>query len=119
MTNSNLKPFTGIDDKRRMNGRRKGSKNISSITRDILDSDIDIKLPLNEDIKQAIANNSPSSFSKAMVLAMTIKAINGDVRAASWVSEQYDKSPDPEGFFEKTTLNFMVVPNRPRDNEDS
>jgi hypothetical protein len=109
---SNLKPFAGADDKRRQNGRKKGSKNISTIVREILDSDINPKLNLNNQITELVGTNSPLTYARAMSLAIIIKAIGGDVRAADWVMNQYDKSPDPEGFFNKTEIVFSIVPDR-------
>lgn len=110
-TNSmnNLQPFTGKNDTRRQNGRKAGSKNIKTITRELLESEIDLSLPINEDIKKCLARNSSCSCIEAITLAMIIKAINGDTRAASLLFERSDQLPDEESVFEKTVLNFKVV----------
>ena len=47
---------------------------------------------------------------KALAKAMIAKAINGDVRAATWVSNYADRQPAEEGFFENTKIIFEVVP---------
>ena len=109
---NNLKPFTGVNDSRRQNGRKKGSKNIANITRSLLDSEVNLKLPINKDICDYISNNGNISYMKAITLAMIIKAINGDVRAATWVADRYDKLPDSTSVFEKPALIFEVVPNK-------
>lgn len=121
MTNTgNLRPFTGADDPRRQNGRKKGSKNMATIVRELLDEELDKKLPINDEMK-LYAKNSPLTYSKTVALAMLIKAINGDVRAAIWISNYADKAPNPEGFFGKSEIVFQVVPDKndvPRQNEN-
>ena len=71
-----------------------------------------------DDIRQYFSN-SPTTYAKAVAMAMIIKAVNGDVRAATWVSNYADKQPDPDGFFEKPEIIFQVVPSRPRLEEES
>lgn len=106
---SNLQPFTGKDDARRQNGRKTGSKNIKTITRELLEGEIDLSLPINEDIKKYLARNSSCSCIEAITLATIIKAVNGDTRAASLLFERSDQLPDKDSIFEKTVLNFKVV----------
>ena len=119
MNTDNLKPFTGADDERRQNGRRKGSRNISTIVKEILDSNINDRIPISEEVRILLnSDNDTPSYAKAVALAMTLKAIGGDVRAATWVSEQYDKSPNKEGAFDRKTYNFTVIPNARRKDED-
>ena len=114
MTNiKNLRPFTGVNDPRRQNGRRKGSKNLSTIVNELLDADMSLTEPIDEGIKQNF-QNSPTTYARAIAMAMIIKAINGDVRAATWVSNYADRQPRPDGFFEKPEIVFQVVPDRPR-----
>ena len=114
----NLKPFIGANDPRRQNGRRKGSKNLSTIVCELLDADMSLTEPISEELKQYYGN-SPTTYAKAVATAMIIKAINGDVRAATWVSNYADRQPDPGGFFEKSKIVFHVVPDRPRPEEES
>lgn len=79
---SNLKPFTGVSDLRRQNGRKKGSKNPSTIVEELLGADIDLTGPINEGMRKYL-KNSPTTYAKAIALAKILKAINGDVRAAT------------------------------------
>lgn len=109
----NLKPFTGADDPRRQNGRARGSKNLSSIVNELLDENINLKEPIDDGMKQYL-KNSPTTYAKAIAMAMIIKAINGDVRAATWVSSYTDKQPEKESFFDKTEFYFNVLPDRPK-----
>lgn len=115
---NNLKPFTGANDPRRQNGRKKGSKNLSTIVCELLDANMSLTEPIDEGLKQYFGN-SPTTYAKAVATAMVIKAINGDVRAATWVANYADRQPDPDGFFEKSEIIFQVVPNRPRPEEES
>lgn len=61
-------------------GRKLGSKNIATIVRELLEQDIDTRFPLNDRLKQLIADNS-TSYAKAIVYAMLLKAIDGYIRA--------------------------------------
>lgn len=108
----NLKPFTGGDDPRRQNGRKVGSKNVITMTRELLESDVDFRLPINQEIKDYLGNNNRTSYMQAITLSMLVKAINGDVRAATWITDRYDKTPDPDSIFQKTDIVFSVVPSR-------
>ena len=109
---NNLKPFTGADDPRRQNGRKKGSKNLSTIVNEFLGTNMSLTEPINEEIRQYF-QNSPTTYAKAVAMAMIIKAINGDVRAATWVSNYADKQPDQDSFFNgETNIVFQVVPSR-------
>lgn len=111
--NDNLKPFTGADDPRRQNGRKKGSKNLSTIVIDLLSQNVNQNLPI--DAKWlSLEKEQPVTYAKAIALSMIIKAINGDVRASAWVSNYADRQPDKPGFFDKTNIVFNVVPSRKR-----
>ena len=108
----NLRPFSGANNYRRQNGRRKGSKNLSTIVDELLGANIDLAGPINEGMKRYL-QNSPTTYAKAIALAMIIKAINGDVRAATWVSEhgtQWTNGKDGDGFFSHSKITFQVVP---------
>ena len=113
---NNLKPFTGADDPRRQNGRKKGSKNLSTIVIDLLSQDIDPNLPINGPVERLLVEDSQSiTYAKAVALSMMIKAINGDVRAATWVSNYADRQPDEPSLFDKTQILFQVVPSPKRE----
>ena len=121
MNKNNLKPFIGANDPRRQNGRRKGSKNLSTIVNELLDTDMSLTEPISDEMKQYFSN-SPTTYAKAVATAMMVKAINGDVRAATWISNYADRQPPDEtdtGFFSQSVTVFEVVPNRPRPEEES
>ncbi len=113
VSRDNLQPFTGKDDPRRQNGRKTGSKNIRSITRKLLEADVDLTLPINDDMKRFLGENGNRSYIEAITLAMLVKAVNGDVRAASLIFDRSDQLQigDGESVFDKTELVFKVVPN--------
>ncbi len=114
VSRDNLQPFTGKDDPRRQNERKAGSKNIRTITRKLLEADVDLTLPINDDMKQFLGENGNRSYIEAITLAMLIKAVNGDVRAASLIFDRIDQLQlnDNEGFFDKPEIIFRVVPDR-------
>ena len=114
MNKNNLVPFSGKNDPRRQNGRKKGSKNLSTIVRELLEGTVSLSEPFNDDIKPYLQNSS-TTYATAIAKSMITKAINGDVRAANWVLECESKAkPDPEeSFFGKSEIIFQVVPDRP------
>ena len=112
--NDNLKPFTGADDPRRQNGRKKGSKNLSTIVIELLGQDVDPNLPIDAEWL-SLEKEQPITYAKAIALSMIVKAINGDVRASTWVSNYADKQPESPGLFDKTNIIFQVVPSPKRE----
>lgn len=97
------------------------AKNLSTIVCELLDTNITLTEPISEEIKQYFGN-SPTTYAKAVAIAMMIKAINSDVRAAAWISNYADRQPPDEtdtGFFSQPVTIFEVVPNRPRPKEES
>ena len=96
-------------------------KNLSTIVNELLDTDMSLTEPISDEMKQYFSN-SPTTYAKAVATAMMIKAINGDVRAATWISNYADRQPPDEtdtGFFSQPVTVFEVVPNRPRPKEES
>jgi hypothetical protein len=67
-------------------GRKTGSKNIASIARELLDEDIDPRFPLDNHLKELIADKG-MSYAIAIVYALMLKAIQGDVRACNSLVE--------------------------------
>lgn len=115
MNKSNLVPFSGKDDPRRQNGRKKGSKNLSTIVKELLEGNMSLTEPINKEMKDYFSN-SPTTYKTAIVKAMIIKAINGDVRAANWVLECENRAEvnasAENSFFNKPEIIFQVIPDR-------
>lgn len=109
---NNLKPFTGKDDSRRQNGRKKGSKNMKTIMRELPDGAVDLSLPIDKTMREYLIRCNNATYAEAITLAMLIKAINGDTRAASLVFERMDDLgvDEDKGFFDKSEIVFQVVP---------
>ncbi len=68
-------------------GRKVGSKNVSTIVRELLEQDADERLLTSSNIAD-LANGKPTSYAQAIVLAMLKKALEGNVQAVCWLSEQ-------------------------------
>jgi hypothetical protein len=81
----NLKPFTGADDPRRMNGRPKGRKNLATLIRELEEEDFDwSKIPkLSDEAKENL--KSIGSPLKAIVLVATTQALTGNKEAREWL----------------------------------
>ncbi len=92
-------------------GRKPGSKNVSTIVRELLEQDVMEGvlggIPLSKSIK-----GKSTSYAQAMVLVMIQKALEGDVRAVRWLADREDRSyilDDPKSFFSKSELVIKVV----------
>lgn len=109
---NNLKPFSGKDDSRRQNGRKRGSKNMKTIMRKFLDDNVDLSLPIDKTMRDHLSKHNDITYAEAITLAMLIKAINGDTRAASLMFERMDSLGinEDKGFFDKSEIVFQVVP---------
>lgn len=81
----NLKPFTGADDPRRMNGKPKGTKHLSTLIRDIGDN-IDWSKTTLKNKEQLEANYGKNGW-KAIVYVAWTKAMTGDAQAMKWLAE--------------------------------
>ena len=95
-------------------GRKLGSKNMSSIVRELLEQDVDTRFPLNDNLKQLIADNG-TTYAKAIAYAMLLKAINGDVRAATFLAELQlsgETNNGEVGLFNASKLQIEVVPSK-------
>lgn len=89
-------------------GRKPGIRNVSTIVRELLEQDIDDNFPMSERIAQVI-NGKSKSYIEALVISMIKKAIDGDVRAATWLIEQQKGSSSQEGLFNASKLVVEVV----------
>jgi len=87
---SGLKPFTGADDPRRVNGPPKGTKHISTHIQDML-NDPDFELKLKDG---SILREMPI---KAIIKTAIAKSISGDTRAMEWLAKNgYFGGRDPD-----------------------
>lgn len=90
------------------NGRPKGSRNLKTIIRDMLDS---------MDTYQLLPENYPRDKGtplEAIVCALTVKAMEGDTKAADtllkYAIDRDDPVDEPTGFFSRPTeLTIKVV----------
>ncbi len=94
-------------------GRKVGSKNVSTIVRELLEQDVDTGLLIGTKISD-LANGKPTSYAQAIVLAMLKKALEGNVQAVCWLTEQQVLSIASEtnenGLFNTSKLQIEIVP---------
>jgi len=94
-------------------GRKVGSKNVSTIVRQLLEQDADTCLLTSSSITD-LTNGKPTTYAQAMTLAMLKKALEGDVRAVKWLAEQQERNyatrDVANGIFYASKLIFEVVP---------
>ena len=68
-------------------GRKPGSKNMSTIVRELLDQDADTGILSSNNITQ-LTNGETTTYAKAVALAAISKALKGDMQAIIWLAEQ-------------------------------
>lgn len=96
-------------------GRKVGSKNVSTIVRELLEQDANEQLLTNSNIVD-LTNGKPTSYAQAIVLAMLKKALTGNVQAACWLTEQqmlsYASETNENGLFQTSKLLVEIVPSK-------
>lgn len=96
-------------------GRKVGSKNVSTIVRELLEQDADSELLAGSQIAD-LANGKPTSYAQAIVLAMLRKALEGNVQAVCWLTEQqvlsYANETNENGLFNTSKLQIEIVPSK-------
>lgn len=92
-------------------GRKLGSKNMATIVRELLEQDVDTRFPLNSRLKQLVADNG-TTYAKAVVYAMLLKALDGDVRAATYLTELQltgEANDGETGLFNASKIQIEIV----------
>lgn len=96
-------------------GRKKGSKNVSTIVRQVLEQDADTDILIGTKIAD-LTNGQPTTYAQAIILAMLKKALEGNVQAVCWLSQQQGLSYASEtvetGLFHTSKLVVEVVPSK-------
>lgn len=72
-------------------GRKPGSKNLSTIVREILDHEADGKVLAKNSIGELTEGES-MTYAKAVVVATINKALQGNMQAVQWLTEQQCRS---------------------------
>lgn len=72
-------------------GRKPGSKNMSTIVQELLDQDFKTDLLAKSNIAE-LTNGMPTTYAKAVVWVAIQKALQGDMRAIIWLTEQQERS---------------------------
>lgn len=68
-------------------GRKPGSKNMSTIVKELLDKEADKDMLAKSSIAELVEGES-MTYAKAVVLATIHKALDGNMQAVSWLAEQ-------------------------------
>ena len=96
-------------------GRKVGSKNISTIVLELLEQDANEKLLTTSNIADLVKGKT-TSYAQAIVLAMLKKALEGNVQAVCWLTEQQGLSYVSEtgeiGLFQTSKLQIEIVPSK-------
>jgi hypothetical protein len=109
--NSNLKPWKP-GQSGNPTGRKVGSKNISTIVRELLEQDADERLLVSSHIAD-LTRGKPTCNAQAIALAMLKKALEGNVQAVCWLADQqarnYAYEREDSSLFSTSKLTVEVV----------
>lgn len=115
MNQKNLVPFQKGHDERRQNGRKTGSKNVSTIVREVLETDFDdVKF---DKIRDLIKKQNSRTAKEAIVSVITQKALNGDMKSVEWIFKYIDQDESSsQNFFEKPLEIVIIDPKQKTEN---
>lgn len=117
---ANLKPFTGADDNRRQQGRKKGQINRKTAIRRLLEQEIDPKLLLGSENGEFLAGLKDKTYLEAIIFTLINQAINKDTRASDLLLRELryvdDKNP-PDSPFNRDIV--ITVVNSSEEPDDS
>jgi hypothetical protein len=110
-SHSNLKPWQPGQSGNPA-GRKVGSRNVSTIIRELLEEDIDSAILSNPNVLLK-ADGKPKSYARGIAQAMCIKALEGNVQAARLVFEAIGLNStsqvNQDGLFNTDKLVIEVV----------
>lgn len=72
-------------------GRKPGSKNMSTIVKELLDQEAVSNILAQNNLTQH-THGASTTYAKAIVWAIINKAMQGNIRAALWLSEQQEQN---------------------------
>jgi len=71
-------------------GRKPGSKNMSTIVRELLDEEASVDMLAKSSIAELV-QDTPTSYARAVVQVTIQKALKGNMRAIAWLAEQQER----------------------------
>ncbi|MBR2579216.1 MAG: hypothetical protein IKE41_03690 [Clostridia bacterium] len=117
MNSENLIPFKKGFDSRRQNGRKPGSRNVSTIIKELLDSSLeDIS---NARIRKLVEKSGSKTIKEAIILGVLEKSIKGDMKSVEWIFNYVDREElkDAPGFFDTNEIKITIVDPKHKDLE--
>lgn len=108
--NQNLIPFSKGPDPRRQNGRKPGSKNLTTLIKDMLDANIDDIS--NPQIRKLLQEYNSKNIKEAIVSALIIKSIKkSDPRIAELLFKytEYTENPANKSVLDDGKIEITIV----------
>lgn len=108
MNSQNLVPFQKGYDSRRQNGRKKGSKNVSTIIKDLLETDF--KKIKNSSLKSKIEKQNSKTAKEAIISVIIQKALSGDIKSVEWLFSHIERNePVEENNFFNRPIEITII----------
>jgi hypothetical protein len=113
VSKKNLRPFP---KGHKYGGRKKGSLNFSTLVKDVVENEELLTQIIKSSSRKPwwFDSSKPKTGMQAVITAMMIKAIGGDVQAATWLKKVgYGEEFEPDNTEEPTEIIFVNhVPSR-------
>lgn len=110
MNSANLKPFKKGFDSRRQNGRKSGSKNTSTLVKKFLEQDLNCVK--NQKIQEVIEKFGCKNAHEAIILALLLKAMDGDYKSAKIILDYANQSFEEELSFFNGPVRIEIIKSR-------
>jgi hypothetical protein len=90
-------------------GRKLGSKNMSTIVKELLEQDTTSDILAQNDLTQFTQNTS-TTYAKAIVWATINKAMQGNMQAVLWLAEHQERNATNETIHQEPVIISTIIP---------
>ncbi|MBQ1387361.1 hypothetical protein IIY68_01015 [Candidatus Saccharibacteria bacterium] len=107
----NLKPFTGPNDPRRQNGRKKGQINRKTAIRNLLNQEIDPRFLINDKARERLKELKGKTCLEAILYTLTNQALGENTRASDIILRElrHIEREDPPSVPFRRDIQISVV----------
>ena len=107
----NLRPFTGPDDPRRQNGRKKGQINRKTTVRNFLNQEIDPRFLINDKARERSKELKGKTYLEAILYTLANQALGENTRASDIILRElrHIEKEDPPSVPFRRDMQISVV----------
>lgn len=90
-------------------GRKPGSKNMSTIVKELLESETVTDILARNNLTQ-FTQNASTTYAQAVVWAIINKALQGNIQAALWLAEHQERNTTSEADYREPLIVSNIKP---------